>query len=182
MILETITIRCILARVNARGGFFRIDSNASEYNSILAKLKNLGPGVEAVLKEALREEGHKLILTAMDFVPIEDGELMASGAVRIRSGRHETTMYLSFGGPAGTGNVLGTNSIDVNYAAAVHEIPPPPGTEPMKGFARHGAQLTPPLGPKPMNQQWKFLEKAADKQMPGLRRAVTARVRRKLGT
>lgn len=171
MILGVITNRYILAMSSGLGvgKGFDIRWDFSGFAAAKKALQEVGKQVNQAVSDALHEEGAKVIYTAKEYVPIETGELKASGAVKLISGKYEKVIRLSFGGPAGIGNVGETNSEDVDYAAAVHEIPPE--------RARHGAAIG-----KPENQQWKYLERAAIEHESSIKRNVASRIKRKLGT
>lgn len=147
------------------------------FDKVIAKLGKLTEQALAGVADALEEEAAKIIYAAREYVPIETGELSASGAVKVEQQGYQVTAVVSFGGPPGTGNVGASNTADVNYAAAVHEIPPPPAKSPGGRSARHGADLTPP---KPANQQYKYLEKGLADTQPGLKSRFAKRARRKI--
>ncbi len=86
-----------------------------------AKLAELAKEYPEIAKAALYRQAEMRIMTPSkrDFVPVRDGHLRNSGHVVADPDKIKVT--LGFGGPAGIGNVGGTNSEDVGYAIVQHE-------------------------------------------------------------
>lgn len=88
----------------------------------LAKVKELAREYPAAAAFALNRQG-EIIMTdsKQNYVPVDEGELRASGHVVTDKERITTT--LGYGGPAGIGNQGPTNREDVGYAVRQHENP-----------------------------------------------------------
>lgn len=85
----------------------------------LAKLLDkYGDEALQATKQALFMEGEGIMAQAKELVPVDTGNLRASGHVRLPEARQSAvSVQLGFGGPAGAG----TNAEDVGYAVIVHE-------------------------------------------------------------
>lgn len=104
--------------------------------------------------------GLEFIMTdaKMNYVPVKDGYLRMSGFVLIRDEPGRVVGTIGFGGPAGSGNMGETNSIDVNYAEKQHET--------MEYHHEVG--------------QAKFLERPLFAGMPMLRETIADEIRKEL--
>ena len=74
------------------------------------------------LQAALFREATRTITRAQLRTPVDEGVLRASGHVGLPTMQGNwVVVELGFGGPAGAGNVGGSNNDDVGYAVYVHE-------------------------------------------------------------
>lgn len=85
-------------------------------------LEAWGRNAALALSQALYEEAENLMTRSKRLVPVDTGNLRASGHVRppVRQGG-ALVVVLGYGGPAGSGNQGATNSREVGYAVYVHE-------------------------------------------------------------
>ena len=119
------------------------------------KLRALGPLAVKACAGGLFRSAETIMTTSKNvFVPVDTGNLRASGHVRLPEVNGGLiTIDFGFGGPAGIGNMPGenSNSTDVGYAEAVHENPRAGKTG---GFSPSGKKY------KRYSQvgQWKYLE------------------------
>lgn len=149
--------------------FWKVRFDVTGLDTTIKNLGGLTPRIRSAAKDALEEEGTRIVWHSRTYVPVDTGELRASARVGTRVVGHRITAAITYGGPAGTGNVGMTNSREVKYALAVHEIPPPPAVSPGGRSAKH----KPPT-------QWKYLERAMLETRKGLPQRLAARLRRKL--
>lgn len=115
---------------------------------VMQSLDAYGQRSIQALGVAIHEEAEEIMLTSKDkYVPIEMSALKNSGFVA-NVERHGDTVdvTMGYGGPAAP------------YALTVHE----------DLTMRHGSELTPPYGPKPPDQQAKFLETPTLEALPGM--------------
>lgn len=98
---------------------FSIDIDADAF---LRDLKAYPVKTERALRGALFQEAEELITAAKRLTPVDEGVLRASGHVLKPTWQATTiTVKFGFGGPAGAGNVGGSNPEKVGYAVYVHE-------------------------------------------------------------
>ena len=85
-----------------------------------AKLRDLARKFPQKVRSSLYLRA-ELIMTESkrDFCPVKDGPLRASGHVVMDD--TAIRIFLGYGGPAGIGNVGGTNAKEVGYAIIQHE-------------------------------------------------------------
>lgn len=128
-------------------------------------LARAGAKGTVALRRGLRLEGEKIMAASKRLVPVETGNLRASGRVRQSRGRRQEVgnVDLVYGGPSAP------------YAVFVHEIPPPGGgggdlqpARPTKRRARHHVG------------QWKFLEAPARARAKVMARSLANEVEREL--
>lgn len=86
----------------------------------MAQVKRLAKEFPKAAAFALNRRG-EIIMTdsKKNYVPVDEGELRASGHVVTEKAELRTT--LGFGGPAGIGNQGRSNKEDVGYAVRQHE-------------------------------------------------------------
>lgn len=120
-------------------------------------------GREAILglKTGLSQEAEGIITQSKGIIPIDTGNLRASGHVQppeVFGSR--ASVEFGFGGPSGSGNVSGdTNSENVDYAVKVHED--------LESFHRVG--------------QAKYLEVPVNRAIPGMSDRIAKDVSRQAG-
>lgn len=92
-------------------------------NAVSARLEAIALLMPGAATLALHDVAVEEIMpVAKERVPVDQGELIASGYV-LPPEQHgdETHVTMGFGGPAGSGNLGETNTIDVDYAVKIHE-------------------------------------------------------------
>lgn len=137
-----------MPNVNVHIGF-----SVAEKKLFAQELRKVGDRVVAALDQALHVEAERIMGVSKEvYVPVETGALRASG--QVQPTKHETGQFHV---------VMGYGNNAISYATWVHEIPPPPGNEPMAGFRRHGAAIG-----KPPGQQWKYLERPVMEAVSGM--------------
>ncbi len=78
--------------------------------------------VRRVIARTLREEAEFTVTDAKEIVPVDTGNLRASGHVQGPERRNfRIWVTMGFGGPAGSGNQGEANTRPVGYAVYVHE-------------------------------------------------------------
>lgn len=94
----------------------------SGLQNLLRKLATLGAKAETIASGAILLEAEKIMAKSKKRVPVDSGNLRASGSVQgpEMSGGH-MTVVLGYGGPVGVGNQGDTNKEPVNYAIVQHE-------------------------------------------------------------
>jgi hypothetical protein len=137
-----------MANVDISIGF-----SVAEKKLFAQELRKVGDRVVEALDQALHVEAERIMGTSKEvYVPVETGALRDSGHVQpTKHGADEFYVVMGYGNNA------------VSYAVWVHEIPPPPGNEPVPGFRRHGAAIG-----KPPGQQYKFLERPVMESISGM--------------
>lgn len=84
------------------------------------KIGRLARKYPEAARRALRRNAEFIMTDSKEnYVPVDEGELRASGHVILDDKKLEVT--LGFGGPAGIGNQSSTNKGDVGYAIVQHE-------------------------------------------------------------
>lgn len=122
---------------------------------LLRKLRALGPLAMRTAAGSLYRSAESIMTTSKDrYVPVDTGNLKASGHVQQPEIDGDTVVVvMGFGGPAG-GRPTQRHSEDVGYAVAVHE----------NRDARH------PVG------QWKYLETPLKAAVPDIERELKASI------
>jgi len=89
---------------------------------LTAALREWGAGALAAGGRALERVAEEILTASKRVVPVDTGNLRASGHVQphVIEGR-SATVVLGYGGPAGVGNQGETNQKSVGYALPVHE-------------------------------------------------------------
>lgn len=90
---------------------------------VLAELASSGRATPQRIGQGLWEVGQNIMAASQELVPVDTGNLRASGHVELpRQVAGEVQVVLGYGGPAGSGNFGGTtNPEDAGYALRVHE-------------------------------------------------------------
>jgi hypothetical protein len=77
------------------------------------------------VRRALYQELEINVMTRSkrDFVPVDEGQMRASGFVEMDKDPKRIAARFGFGGPSGSGNLGESNNEDVGYAIVQHEEP-----------------------------------------------------------
>jgi len=124
-----------------------------EIDGVQATLRGVlktGTIVDRAARAAVRTEAEFLSTESQEEVPRETGNLALSERVFMRDAPGRVYAVVEYTAP---------------YAAAVHEIPPPPMASPSGRSARHIAPT-----------KWKYLEDPMRRMEPGYARRIAARV------
>ena len=90
-----------------------------------SKIRSIAISFPEKVRRALYQELEINVMTVSkrDYVPVDEGELRASGFVEMDKDKKRIAARFGFGGPAGSGNVGETNRENVGYAIVQHENP-----------------------------------------------------------
>lgn len=127
--------------------------------ALASKFKRAKNAVKQAVRATLFQEAEKIMTASKRQVPVDTGNLRASGHVTLPfEVGGKMFVELGYGGPAGAGNHGGqTNNESVGYALSVHE----------DLQARHNP-----------GQKAKYLEDPVNEHVPKLSRAIDAAVHR----
>lgn len=129
---------------------FSIDARMEGGEELKAALEALGPRLLTIGGGAMFEEGNNIMNASKEIVPVEWGDLKATGTTHppeLKDGGMVVT--LSYGGPT------------IDYAVVQHETPP--------SVFRHSD-----------GQTWKFLERPAFEATRGMGQRIAGYIRARL--